>query len=227
MKLLVDCLLDGKPLPPALQTIGLPPSGFPLLITIVFAGLLLFALHAVADAALAWKWTRSGRRAVYNLAEDLFARLQRRSLLFHQRSSVGDTMGRITTDSWSVYQALDTLVVSPLHALLAITAMVFVMAQFNPFLTWVALAVAPLIVGASFLVGKPLRAAARLKREIETKIQSHIQQTLAGIPVVQAFAQEEREHERLQQYAAVAIAAQQRTALIGSINSLGSGLVAT
>jgi ATP-binding cassette, subfamily B, bacterial len=227
MKLLVDHVLGAKPLPEFLKSIGIPESRTQLLVTIIVAGLVLFALNTTLHAVLAWKWTRAGRRMVYDLAEDLFARLQRRSLLYHQRTSVGDTMGRITVDSWSVYRALEALVVSPAHAVLAIGAMVFLMAQLSPLLTWVALASAPFIVGASFLVGKPLRAAARMKREIESRIQSHIQQTLAGISVVQAFAQERRESERLQQYAGVAIAAQQRTALVGSINSLSSGLVMT
>ena len=71
------------------------------------------------------------------------------------------------------------------------------------------------------------RAAARLKREIETRIQSHIQQTLTGIPVVQAFVQEERGREQFQRFADAAIAAQQRSTLIGSINSLSSGLITT
>jgi len=227
MKLLVDHVLGTKPLPEFLKSIGIPESRPQLLATVVIAGLVLFALNTTLHAVLAWKWTRAGRRMVYDLAEDLFARLQRRSLLYHQRTSVGDTMGRITVDSWSVYRALEAIVVSPAHALLAIGAMIFLMAQLSPLLTWVALASAPFIVGASFLVGKPLRAAARMKREIESRIQSHIQQTLAGISVVQAFTQERRENERLQQYAGVAIAAQQRTALVGSINSLSSGLVMT
>jgi len=227
MKLLVDHVLGAKPLPEFLKSIGIPESRTQLLVTIIVSGLVLFALNTTLHAVLAWKWTRAGRRMVYDLAEDLFARLQRRSLLYHQRTSVGDTMGRITVDSWSVYRALEALVVSPAHAVLAIGAMVFLMAQLSPLLTCVALASAPFIVGASFLVGKPLRAAARMKREIESRIQSHIQQTLAGISVVQAFAQERRESERLQQYAGVAIAAQQRTALVGSINSLSSGLVMT
>src|SRR5207302_5679873 len=87
------------------------------------------------------------------------------------------------------------------------------------------LVIAPFMVGASFLVGKPLRAAAKLKREIEIRMQAHIQQTLTGIPVVQAFVQEEREHQRFQQFADAAIAAHQRSTLIGSINSLSSGLI--
>jgi len=87
--------------------------------------------------------------------------------------------------------------------------------------------IAPFMISASFLVGKPLRAAARLKREIESRIQSHIQQTLTGIPVVQAFTQEDREHARFEQFADAAIRAQQRSTLVGSINSLSSGLVTT
>ena len=227
MKLLVDHVLGSRPVPEFLKSIGIPEARTQLLIVIVVAGLALFAINTVLHAVLAWKWTRAGRRMVYDLSEDLFARLQRRSLLYHQRTSVGDTMGRVTVDSWSVYRALEALVVSPAHAILAIVAMIFLMAQLSPLLTWVALASAPFIVGASFLVGKPLRAAARVKREIESRIQSHIQQTLAGISVVQAFTQERRENERLQQYAGVAIAAQQKTALVGSINSLSSGLVMT
>jgi ATP-binding cassette subfamily B protein/subfamily B ATP-binding cassette protein MsbA len=76
-------------------------------------------------------------------------------------------------------------------------------------------------------MGKPLRAAARLKREVETRLQSHIQQTLTGIPVVQAFGQEDRERSRFTRFADTAIRTQQRSALLGSVNSLSSGLVTT
>jgi ABC-type multidrug transport system fused ATPase/permease subunit len=58
-------------------------------------------------------------------------------------------------------------------------------------------------------VGKPLRAVARLRREIESRLATHVQQTLAGIPVVQAFAQEEHESARFLEFANAAIRAQQ------------------
>src|SRR5688572_29509926 len=143
MKLLVDQVLGAKPLPEFLKSIGVSESRTQLLAVIIVAGLVLFALNTTLHAVLAWKWTRAGRRMVYDLTEDLLARLQRRSLLYHQRTSVGDTMGRITVDSWSVYRALEALVVSPAHAILAIGAMIFLMAQLSPLLTWVALASAP------------------------------------------------------------------------------------
>src|SRR5213594_158522 len=228
---LTDHVLGAKqppaPLRLVLQTMSLESTRAHLLGLIVAGGLVLFALNSALDVGLTWAWTSGGRRMVYDLAGDLFARLQRRSLLFHTRNPVGEIMGRIGRDSWAVYQVFDTLFFAPGHALLTLLLMIVLMAQLDTTLTWLSLAVAPFMVGASFLVGKPLRAAAQLKREIEGRIQSHIQQTLNGIPVVQAFVQEEREREQFERFADAAIAAQQRSTLIGSINSLSSGLITT
>jgi len=231
MKLLADHVLGAEPLPSAIKRalafLSLNPTTNALLCVVVFGTLLIFALNSVLDAALTWSWTVAGRRMVYALAQDLFARLQSRSLQFHKRNPVGDTMSRVSVDSWCVYQALESLLFSPAHALLTTVVMVFLMAQLDAQLTLLALLVAPFMVAGSFLLGKPLRAAARLKREIESRVHAHVQQTLTGIPVVQAFAQEERESLRFQQFADAAIRSQQRSALLGSINSLSSGLITT
>ncbi len=231
LKLLVDHVLEAKPLPTVLESLfhglSLEPARWTLLATVVIGGLLLFVFSGAADAVLSWTWTVAGRRMVYDVAEDLFARLQRRSLTFHKRTPVGDIMSRVTVDSWAVYQVMDTFVVTPAHALLTMTAMILLMAQLNPQLTLIALALAPFMVAASFLMGKPLRAAAKFKREIESRIQAHIQQTLTGIPVVQAFGQEERGSRQLARFADAAIRTQQHSALLGSVNSLSSGLVTT
>jgi ATP-binding cassette, subfamily B, bacterial len=225
MKLLVDHVLGDKGVPPMLA--GLTGDTQALLILIVVTGLALFVLNSALDAALTWLWTIAGRRMVYDLAEDMFAKLQRRSLLFHSHSRVGDTMSRITVDCWAVHKIVDTLCFAPSHALLTVAAMILLMSQLDLTLTGIALVTAPLMVGASFLLGKPLRAAAKLKREIESRIQAHIQQTLTGIPVVQAFGQEEREKEKFEEFADSAIRVQQRSTLIGSVNSLTSGLITT
>jgi ATP-binding cassette subfamily B protein/subfamily B ATP-binding cassette protein MsbA len=231
MKLLVDHVLGPDPLPEILQAtlaqLALTPTPGTLIALIVLGGLVLFLLNSALDAALAWTWTVAGRRMVYDVAQDLFARLQRRSLTFHKRASVGDIMTRVTGDSWCVYQVVVSLVFAPAHALLTIAVMLVLMAGLDLKLTLLAVTIAPFMVAASFLLGKPLRAAAKLKREIESRIQAHIQQTLTGIPVVQAFAQEEREQQRFEDFAAAAIRTQQRSALLGSVNSLTSGFITT
>ncbi|MEO7299542.1 MAG: ABC transporter ATP-binding protein [Verrucomicrobiota bacterium] len=230
MKVLVDNVLGGKALPPFLEnifrTFSFQSDASRLLTLVALGGVVFFALNSIFDAALAWSWTLAGRKTVYALSEDIFARLQRRSLLYHVRNAVGDSMGRVTVDSWVVYRVLAKVFFAPAHALVMLGVMIFLMAQLNVLLTWLTLAIAPLMTFGSLLLGKRLRAVAQVRREIENRIQSHIQQTLTGIPVVQAFAQEDREHMRFQQFADAAIRAQQRSAVIESVNSLSSGLIA-
>ena len=229
MAVVLDQVLKKLPRPDAMEAVfrwlGVNPTLPQLLLIAVFGGLLIFVLNSALEMGLTTAWTLAGRRMVYQLAEDLFARLQRRSLIYHSRNPVGDVMSRITGDCWCVNQMVDSLLFSPAHALLTIAVMVWLMGTMDGSLTVVAVAVAPAMVGASFLVGKPLQMAAKLKREIESRIQAHIQQTLTGIPVVQAFVQEDRERARFKQFADAAIRAQQRSTLLGSLNNLGSGLI--
>ena len=56
---------------------------------------------------------------------------------------------------------------------------------------------------------------------------SHVQQTLSGMPVVQAFAQEERVQERFLTFANARIRTEQRNTVVSSIYALGSGLIIT
>jgi ATP-binding cassette, subfamily B, bacterial len=231
LALLINYVLMSMPMPDPLAEIlkflSMPVTPFSLLAFLVSAGLVLFILNSVVEAGLTWMWTAAGRRLVYQLSQDLFARLQRRSLVFHKSNTVSDSMGRVTVDSWCVYQVVDILLFSPAHAILAIGAMVIVMWQLNRGLTLMALVIAPFMMGASLLMGQRLRKAAKVRREVEVGMQAHIQQTLTGIPVVQAFGQEEREALRFQSFASAAIRSQQRSALLGSLNNLSSGLVTT
>ncbi len=230
IKILADQVLGNVAQPAALNSFfyffGLNPIDTSLLLLVVLGGFALFLLNSAFEVMLTQLWVLAGRRMVYDLAADLFAALQRRSLLFHFRNAVGDTMSRVTDDSWCVHDVLDAMLFTPGHSLLTLALMVFLMAQMDVTLTLIALIVAPLTVGASFLISKPLRLTAKLKREAEARIQSHLQQTLTGIPVVQSFVQEEREHERFERFAHGAIRAQQRSTLVGSLNSLSSGLLA-
>jgi ATP-binding cassette subfamily B protein len=231
VKVIVDHVLGGVPIPAGLAPVvgWLPGAEEPrgLLAWAVAAGLAIFAVSSALDAVLTIAWTRAGRRTVYDLAADLFARILRRSLLFHARHPVGDSLARITGDAWSVHTAIDTLLFAPGHAIVTIAALAVVMVQLDARLTLLAFAVAPFMAASAWLFGRPIRAAARTRREIESRIEAHLQQTLSGIPVVQAFAREDAEQRRFQEYAGEAIRAHRRSAFIESAYGLGSGLVTT
>ena len=231
IQLLVDHVLGNAPIRGPLAAIGerfpalVTPEG--LLASVVVAGLLIVLASSLADVVLTLQWTRVGRATVYQLSRDLFARLQRKSLRGFGGGSVGDAMGRVAVDAWCVHAVVDTLLFAPGHAAITTVLMVVVMFRLDAQLTLLALAVAPLMAGAAWVFGRPIRQAAHMRRDVESRIQSHVHQTLTGVSVVQAFAREDDEQRRFQSLAGEAIRAHQRSALVGSVYGLGSGLLTT
>jgi ATP-binding cassette subfamily B protein/subfamily B ATP-binding cassette protein MsbA len=231
MQILLDHVVGQEPMaePLAWAVRLLPGAGTArgLLVWVVLAGLAVFGLNGAIDVLLTRAWVRVGQKMVYRLAGDLFAHIQRRSLLFHSRNPVGDSLSRITGDTWCAYKVVDMLLLTPTYALLMTAGMVALMARVDLTLGLLAAAVAPVMAGTSFLMGRRLRAVARARREIESRIQSHVQRALSGIQVVQAFTQEDRERSRFEDLARGALRAQHRSALAGGFYNLLSGLATT
>ena len=195
-----------------------------LLLWVVLAELGIFAAGSVLDVVLTTLWVKVGQAMVYDLAGDLFDRTQRRSLLFHSRSSVGDLLARVTGDSWCVHTVVDALLFTPLHAAIVTVMMVVLLARMDPWLTLVAVIAAPLTTGLSVLVSRPLAAIAHARRQAESGMESHVQQTLAGIPVVQAFGQEGRQHRYFMQFVTAAVRARRRAVIAENATSLATGM---
>jgi ATP-binding cassette, subfamily B, bacterial len=231
MKVLVDHILASRPMSPVLETTrSLLPGASTrggLLIWVAMAGVVVFALNILAEVVLTFAWIRVGQRMVYDLAADLFAAIQRRSLAYHARQSVGDAMTRVGTDSWVVHTIIGTLLFAPLQALLTALGMIALMAHLDVGLTLLACAVVPIIVATSLVAGQRVRAIARAKRKVESRMHAHVQQTLAGIPVVQAFGAEERQRERFDEFADDAVSTHRKSALIGGMAGLTTGLANT
>jgi ATP-binding cassette subfamily B protein/subfamily B ATP-binding cassette protein MsbA len=231
VKLLVDNVIGGAAVTGGIGAVlSALPGGTDkdaLLGWVVAGTIVIFALRVLTEATATWGWVRIGQRMVYDVAGDMFARLQRRSLLFHRGHTVGDAMSRISGDSWAVYTLVSTVLVTPAQALVTAIAMSVIMVRLDPGLTAAVLAVAPAMAAGSLLLGGPLRGVGRLQREIQSRMHAHVQQTMAGITLVQAFSREDREHRRFRDFADEAIRAQQRVTILTGLHGLSTGLVST
>jgi ATP-binding cassette subfamily B protein/subfamily B ATP-binding cassette protein MsbA len=199
LKLLVDCALGGDPTPAwvtrTLSTFGLPHTGAALVAFAAVASLLIFLLSSTADAGLAFGWTSAGQRMVYDLAGDLFARLQRLSLLFHGKTPVGDSLSRLSGDAWCVYTVCEGVLVAPVQHLITLALVGVVAWRLDPKLAGVAFAVAPILGASAYFFGRRLRRATKVNREAQARLASFVHTTLGAIPLVQAFGAEHRNVE--------------------------------
>ncbi len=227
LKVLVDSVLGSQPAPALMGWLPGAGTDHGLLVWVVIAEVLIFVAASGVDVLSTFLWTIIGQRMVFGLARDVFARVQRRSLREHLRNPVGDTIERVAGDTWSVHTVIDELIFTPLHAAVAMGGIALVMWNLEPTLTLIAFAVAPVMAITPLVLGRRIRSLGEEQRQVQGRIQSHVHQTLAGMPVVRAFGQEARQHRRFKQLARKAVRLQTREALLGGLGGLGSGLVST
>jgi ATP-binding cassette subfamily B protein/subfamily B ATP-binding cassette protein MsbA len=227
MKVLVDSVLGNKPVSGIVAHLPGADNKQSLLAWMVVATLALFAAAAILDVLLTTLWVRFGQGLVYRVAEDVFAGVQRRSLRYHQKHDVGDAMTRVMEDSWSVHTIVDAVIAQPLHGLVLALGMAFVMARLDGPLTIAAFAVLPLLAWSSFALGARLRAAGEFRRAVHGALNAHVHQTLTGLPVVQAFGQEERHATRFVALGDDAVRAERRTIGLAGMNKLVAESVTT
>src|SRR5512140_473037 len=104
MKILVDNLLGPHPLPRLLRPIYGLTTNRETAALVLAAGMFLFVTIVGGAAYLAENYfsVKVGQKLVFDLRNRLFAHLHRLGLRFHDSRNVGDTIYRVTSDTWAV-----------------------------------------------------------------------------------------------------------------------------
>ncbi|MGN6170542.1 MAG: ABC transporter ATP-binding protein [Solirubrobacteraceae bacterium] len=160
------------------------------LIVIAFlASAVVYALCYYAQTYLVG-WV--GQRALQDLRIKLFAHLQRLSIGFYSRNRAGVVISRLTND----VEALDQLVEDGMATLfqsgltlIGVIGILIVLDWHLALLTFLAL---PLLFLGALLFRIASADAYRITRERIAAITGYLQETLSGMRVVRAFAQERR-----------------------------------
>jgi len=201
LKVLVDNVLRRKPLHGFLLQLfhALPGShGRDALLTwTIAATVVIFLLTWVAGVVASWAAIRFGSQMSYDMASDLFAHLQRMSLRFHARHGIGSSIRRIMTDSGAVSTIIQDGGLPAISAIATVIAMLVVMLQLDPTLTFVSLAVIPAMALIVARYSSPMTERSYDQQVAEGEMYETLEQTLSGIAVVQAFSGEPAADARL------------------------------
>jgi ATP-binding cassette subfamily B protein len=196
LKLLVDSGIGSEPAPGlvagAIRAVGREVGPEEVIVAAALAGFLLTVAFTALEGLIGWLWETTGLRMSQHVSTDVFDRLQRLSPLYHSTRHVGDSLTRLTTDSYAVYTATNALLVSPVLHGLTIAAVTLSAWRLDAGLTVLALATAPVLAFVSRRYGRRLSTHARRSRAARAALASFVTQTLHALPVVQAFCAEER-----------------------------------
>jgi ATP-binding cassette, subfamily B, bacterial len=188
---LIDYVLRGKQMSPALRNIvhWLPGAPGPdsLIAWSVAATVLLFLLGWLIELAATYASISLGQRLNYDLAGDLFAKMQQLSLHFHARKSVGDNIRRVISDCTCASIIVKDALLPVGSALITLVAIFTILWRLDPVLSLLSLLVVPYMMFAFRKFAGPMMERSYAQQEAESKIYEILEQTFSAIPIVQAF----------------------------------------
>jgi len=177
---------------------ALPGAGSPsgLLAWFAAATLLILVANRGVQVVKAYIQDGVGNRMMYSLGGELFDHLQRLSLRFHYQQSSGDLVRRVTADSKCIKELAMGVMVPGLTSIASALVMFAVMWRLDPLLAVVSLLAAVPIPVLIRLLSPRMTERTYVQQQLEGRVMALAEQTLSGLPVVQAFGQEDREDRR-------------------------------
>jgi ATP-binding cassette subfamily B protein len=192
---LIDSVLGSGPFPGQRQAV--PASVKPVMIAWLSAAVLfLYFAQGAFAAAQNYYSIEASLRGLTRLRQELFARLLRLSLRFHQGATAGDLIYRASWDTYSVQTLFQQGLMTFVTASLSLLVMACVMARLNPPLTLVALALAPLLVLGIRSFGRAMRERTARAQQADSRVTALVQQAIAALPLTQSYTREEFEAVR-------------------------------
>ncbi|MER6649719.1 ABC transporter ATP-binding protein [[Kitasatospora] papulosa] len=159
-------------------------------------GLLAVLVQWLAQIGETRMTGRTGERVLYSLRLKIFAQLQRLGLDYYERELTGRIMTRMTTDVDALSTFLQTGLVTAFVSLVTFFGITVVLLVLDVQLALVVFATLPaLIVGTFFFRRKSVKAY-ELARERISVVNADLQESVAGLRIVQAFRRETDGAER-------------------------------
>ena len=172
-------------------------------------------------------------RFVADLTFDLYDRLQLLSMRYFQDKQTGQLLSRLINDPRQIEVLLAHALPDLVSSILVVIGVAIMLFRINVPLAALTLAPVPFILFISTFYSKKVAPLFRINQEVLGDINGTLQDNLSGIKEIQAFGQEEAEHNRLnwfrRRYAEVNIRANFANSLfhpgIEFLTSLGTVIV--
>jgi len=131
------------------------------------------------------------QKALVKIREELFHKIQKLPLKYHDTHAHGDIMSRFTNDLDSVGEMLNHTMVQVFSAVLTLLGTVILMFVTNWLLAIVTLTTVPLLVYAGGIIGKQSRKYFTGQQQAIGAVNGYIEETIAGQKVIKVFSHEE------------------------------------
>ena len=143
-----------------------------------------------------------GQNVLYDLREQIFAKIQGLSLSFFDQHEAGDLMSRLTNDTDVINRVLTMGLVRLVSSALTLIGILMAMFVLNWRLALVSFSVLPVMVLSTVFFSRRARRAFRVTRQTIGGVSAELEENIAAVKVAQAFSREDANVEAFRQVSA-------------------------
>ncbi|MDF1506759.1 ABC transporter ATP-binding protein [Robertmurraya sp. DFI.2.37] len=161
------------------------------LLTILIAAIAgLYTLSYVANF-LRIRWMNQlGQSVIFDLRKHLFTHVQNLSHRFFDQRSAGSILVRIMNDINSLQELFTNGVINLLMDIILLIGIFAILFSLSPELTLAVMVILPIMFFISTSLRRNIRRSWQTVRLFQSKLNSHLNESIQGIRVTQAFTQE-------------------------------------
>ena len=174
--------------------------------------LLLFALKGIFTFTAVYCMAFVSQRVVVELRNQIMEQLHRLTLAYHQERRTGEAVSRVTSDVSLIQNSFANSLPDIWRDGIITGGIVVMLLSLHWKLALITLVTFPILLYAANLYGGRLRRLSRAVQERVANLSAILQESLAGIRIIQAFTMEEHEQERFAQENERSFAAGMRSA---------------
>ena len=164
---------------------------------------LIVVLFAVARGLFTFAqsyWSQAlSQNIAFELRNDLYAKIQRLSFSYHDKNRTGKLMIRATNDVEQLRNFIGQGLLIALQSFILLTGTLIILFATNAKLTLVVLPILPIALIVFMVFGATVRPLFSEAQKRLDKVNTVLQENMAGLKVVKAFATEKREQERFKE----------------------------
>lgn len=201
LKILIDHVLEQKPMSPALAWVFGPIANHRLLMLFVVAltGLIITLMQNAITVLHNYASTKIDQRMVLDFRSDLMQHAQRLSLAFHNQRRTGHVIFAINNMGAAIAKLV--MIIPPLaESFLTLLGMFCIVFLLDWQLALISLSIIPFLYVSVGHYMKRIHPRLREVRGMEGEMLSKIHETITMLPVVMAFGREDYEYERFREH---------------------------
>ncbi len=173
-----------------------PIASLNLICVLIFSTFLLKNLFQFLES---WAVSYVEQKVIKDLRDELYEKILYKPISFFARFPTGNLISRLTNDINAVNVAINRSFTKIIREPVVIVTFILILLSISWWLTLIAVIIVPLSGVIIQWIGSSLRRKSRRAQERIAEVTSGLQDTLSGIRVVQAFAQENTEVRRFRE----------------------------